>query len=56
MATEPTKPQTDEQAEARRRVRERLAALDAEWTPQRWEQARAEQADQLVAVASPTAE
>jgi hypothetical protein len=49
MATEPTKPQIDEQAEARQRVRERLAALDAEWTPQRWEQARAEQSERLAA-------
>ena len=34
---------TPEQVDAARQdARERLAALDAEWTPQRWEHARAE--------------
>jgi hypothetical protein len=32
----------DERARARRRARARLAELDREWTPQRWEQATAE--------------
>jgi hypothetical protein len=35
--------------EGRAQIRAQLAALDAEWTPERWEQARREQRDRRTA-------
>lgn len=38
---------TPERAEAREKARTRLAELDAEWTPERWDEARRALAERL---------
>jgi hypothetical protein len=53
MADQPTREPlvNEERAQARRTIQTRLAKLDREWTPERWDQATADH-DQRIAEAN----